>query len=259
MQPNNQSNEQEGSRWLRVALLTLTVLGPIINTIVERMRQRSQELQDTALTTQTAARHRLDKMTSASRQLAAEQAQKLQEQARQLQAQALQLRAALNENAEQSLKVAEQMRKVGEKRSREMLKRGEQLTEELSERGSKLVKRGGKITHDLAERSSQLTDEIVERGSKITSGIAKRSSKVARDLAERGEDLLEPVRKRRGNFWAIFGFSVGLSAAVVASYLFMRQRFLQQVAQRDQAIELPQNGYSAAAEKETQARPATTE
>ncbi len=78
MHTNNQSNEQEGSRWLRVALLTLTVLGPIINTIVERMRQRSQELQDTALTTQTAARHRLDKMTQASRQLAAEQAQKLQ-------------------------------------------------------------------------------------------------------------------------------------------------------------------------------------
>src|SRR6266567_3552123 len=226
MHTNNQSNEQEGSRWLRVALLTLTVLGPIINTIVERMRQRSQELQDTALTTQTAARHRLDKMTQASRQLAAEQAQKLQEQARQLQAQALQLRVALNENAEQSLKVAEQMRKVGEKRSREMLKRGEQLTEELSERGSKLVKRGSKVAHDLAERS---------------------------------EDLLEPIRKQRGNFWAIFGFSVGLTAAIVAGYLFVRQRFLQQMAEGDQKIELPQNGYQAAAERETQARPATTE
>jgi len=248
MQTNNQNNEREGSRWLRVALLALTVLGPIANTIVERLRQRSQELQNTAVTTQTAARQRLDELTQASRQLAAEQSRQLQEQARQLQAQAVQLRVALNENAEQSLKIAEQMRKVGEEWRREMLKRGEHLTEELSERGSQLAKRG-----------SQLTDELVERSSKITSGIAKRSSKVAQDLAERGEDLLEPVRKQKGSFWAIFGFSVGLTAAIVASYLFVRQRVLQQMAEEDQKIELPQNGYQAAPEKETQARPATTE
>ena len=248
MQTNNQNNEREGGRWLRVVLLALTVLGPLFNTIVERLRQRSQELQNTALTTQTAARQRLDELAQASRQLAAEQSRQLQEQARQLQAQAAQLRAALNENAEQSLKVAEQMRKVGEEWSREMLKRGEHLTEELSERGNKLVKRG-----------SQLTDELVERSNKITSGIAKRGSKVAQDLAERGEDLLEPVRKRKGSFWAIFGFGVGLAAAIVASYLFVRQRMLKQMTEEDQKIELPQDGYRATPEKETPARPATPE
>jgi len=237
----NQNEEQEGNRWLRVGLLTLTLLGPIIKTIAGRMRQRSQALQDTTLTAQMAARQRLEELTQASRQVALEQAQQLQEQARQLQAQALQLRAALSENTEQSLKVAEQMRKAGEEWSRE------------------LMKRGSKMTHDLAERGGHLTDELVERGSKISADLAKRSSKVARDMAERGEDLLEPVRERDGAFWTVLGFGIGLTAAVVATYLFVRQRFLQQATEEDQQIELPQNGYRSTAEKETPARPATTE
>lgn len=237
----NQKEEQEGSRWLRVGLLTLTLLGPIIKTIAERMRQRSQALQDTTLTAQVAARQRLDELTQASRQVALEQAQQLQEQAHQLQAQALQLRTALSENTEQSLRVAEQMRKAGEKWSRE------------------LMKRGSKVTHDLAERSGHLTDELVERGGKVSADLAKRSSKVAHDLAERGEDLLEPVRKRDGAFWTALGFSVGLTAAVVVTYLFVRQRILQQATEENQPIELPQNGYRSTPERETPARPAPTE
>jgi len=237
----NPNEEQDGSRWLRAGLLILTLLGPMVKTIVERMRQRSQALQDTTLTAQMAARQRLDELTQTSRQVALEQAQQLQEQARQLQAQALQLRAALSENAEQSLKVAEQVRKAGEEWSRE------------------LMKRGSKVTHDLAERSGHLTDEFVEHSGKISADLAKRSSKVARDLAERGEDLLEPVRKGDGAFWTALGFSIGLTAAVVVTYLFVRQRILQQATGENQQIELPQNSYRSPTEGETPARPATTE
>jgi uncharacterized phage infection (PIP) family protein YhgE len=237
----NQNEEQAGSRWLRVGLLALTLLGPVVKTIAERLRQRSQALQDSTLTAQMAARQRLDELTQASRQVALEQAQQLQEQARQLQAQALQLRAALSENTEQSLKVAEQMRKAGEEWSRE------------------LMKRGSKVTRDLAERGGHLTDELVERGGKISADLAKRSSKMARDLAERSEDLLEPVRKSDGAFWTALGFSVGLTAAVVVTYLFVRQRILQQATEENQQIELPQNGYRSPTERETPARPAATE
>jgi len=208
MKEVNQNDQQEGNRWLRVGLLALTLLGPIVKTIADRMRQRSQALQDTTLSAQTAARQRLDELTQASRQVALEQAQQLQAQARQLQAQALQLREALSENAEQSLKVAEQVRKAGEEWSRE------------------LMKRGGKVT---------------------------------RDLTERGESLLEPVRKGDGAFWTALGFSIGLTAAVVATYLFVRQRFLQQATGEDQQIELPQNNYRSSSERETPARPATSE
>src|SRR5260370_36156019 len=121
MQTSNQNNEREGSRWLRIALLALTVLGPFVNPIVERLRQRSQELQNTAVTPQTAARQRLDELTQASRQLAAEQSRQLQEQARQLQAQAVSVRGAVKWNDQTRLKGAGEMRKGGEERRRQML------------------------------------------------------------------------------------------------------------------------------------------
>ena len=225
MKTDNQNNVQERNRWLRVGLLIFTLIGPIVNTIVERMRQRSQSLQNTApkklKISQAAARQRIEELTQASRQLAVERAQILQEQANQLQAQAQQLRKALNENARQSRKVAEQFRKTSGELSRELLKRRELLTEELSERGNKLVERSNQVTQDLT----------------------KRAKKAAHDLAERSEGLLEPVRQRNGTFWTVLGFSIGLIAALVATYIFVRQRLLKPATDADEQIELPQSGY----------------
>jgi len=221
MKTDDQNNVQERKRWLRVGLLIFTLIGPIVNTIVERMRQRSQSLQNTAQTTQAAARQRIEELTQTSRQLAVERAQILQEQANQLQAQAQQLRKALSENARQSRKVAEQFRKTSSELSSELLKRSELLTEELTERGNKLV-----------ERSSQVTQDLTKRG-----------KKAAQDLAERSEGLLEPVRQRSGKFWTVLGFSIGLIAALVATYVFVRQRLLKPATDPDEQIELPQNGY----------------
>ena len=235
MNAQNQKTVQEESRWLRVGLLILTLLTPIINTIVERIRQRSQSLREQAKglqtstqSAQTTVKHRLDKFAGISRQHALEQAQQLQLQAQHLQEQAHHLRTALGENAEQSRKVAEQMLQTSEEWGQQLLKRGEQFTEELSERGSKLVEQGGKLTHGLAERGGKLAHEL-------------------------GEDLLEPIRKRDKTFWTVLGFSIGLTAALVATYLFVRQRMIQQVAHADQQIELPQNGYQARPAKEQQA------
>ena len=235
MKTDNQNNVQERNRWLRVGLLIFTLVGPIVNTIVERMRQRSQSLQNTAQTSQAAARQRIEELTQASRQLAVERAQILQEQANQLQAQAQQLRKALSENARQSRKVAEQFRKTSSELSSKLRSspqrslrsefksfRGcEHLTEGLTERGNKLV-----------ERSSQATQDLTKRG-----------KKAAHDLAERSQGLLEPVRQRNGKFWTVLGFSIGLTAALVATYVFVRQRLLKPATDPDEQIELPQNGY----------------
>ena len=201
---DTEKNALEGRRGLRVGLLTLTLVGPIVNTIVERMRQRSQSLQNTAQTTRTAARQRFNELAQTSRQFATERAQLLQEQANQLQEQAQQLRKALSENAEQSRKVAEQ----------------------------------------------------------ITADVAKRSRKVASNLTERSEGLLEPVRERGGTFWTILGFSLGLTAALVVTYVFVRQRFFRQETDQDQQIELPQDGYQgdhAIVAQEPSAQPTTAE
>jgi hypothetical protein len=67
--------------------------------------------------------------------------------------------------------------------------------------------------------------------------------KEAKDLAERGEGLLEPVRQRKGTFWAVLGFSLGLTAALIVTYLFVRQRWLQPETDEGQQIELPQNEF----------------
>jgi DNA anti-recombination protein RmuC len=226
LKTDNQNNVQERNRWLRVGLLIFTLVGPIVNTIVERMRQRSQSLQNTAQTSQAAARQRIEELTQASRQLAVERAQILQEQANQLQAQAQQLRKALSENARQSRKVAEQFRKTSSElssklRSSPIYRGSEHLTEELTEHGNKLV-----------ERSSQVTQDLTKRG-----------KKAAHDLAERSQGLLEPVRQRNGKFWTVLGFSIGLTAALVATYVFVRQRLLRPATDPDEQIELPQNGY----------------
>ena len=225
MKTDNQNNVQESRRWLRVGLLIFTLVGPIVKTIVGRIRQRSQSLQDTApkklKITQAAARQRFDELAQASRQLAVERAQLVQEQADQLQMQAQQLSKALSENARQSRKIAEQIRKTGGDLSRGLIKRGEYLTDELSERGNKLVERSSQVTQDLA----------------------KRSKKAANMLAERSDGLLEPVRQRSGTFWTVLGFSIGLTAALVATYIFVRQQLLKPTTDLDEQIELPQNGY----------------
>jgi heme exporter protein D len=67
MNVDAQSTVQEKSLWWRVGLLTITLLGPIVNTVVERMRQRSQSLQNSAQTAQTTARQRLDELAQTSR------------------------------------------------------------------------------------------------------------------------------------------------------------------------------------------------
>ena len=238
MKTDDQNKAEQRNLWLRVGLLTITLIGPIVNTIVQRMRLSSQSLQDTTQTQQAIARQRFDELTQASRQLAAEQAQVLQEQANQLQAQAQQLRKALSENARQSRKAADQIRKTGADLSRKLLKRSEYLTEELTGRGGKLV-----------ERSNQVTQELTKRGKKIAS-----------DVAERSEDLLEPVRQRNGTFWTILGFSIGLTAALIATYVFVRQRIMKPEAEQDQQIELPQTEpQEPTTAVEPQDRPTTVE
>ena len=230
MKTDNQNNVQESRRWLRVGLLIFTLLGPIVKTIVGRIRQRSQSLQDTApkklQTAQATARQRFDELVQASRQLAVERAQLVQEQADQLQIQAQQLSKALSENARQSRKLAAQIRKTGGDLSRGLrsspIYRGsEQLTDELSDRSNKLVERSSQVTQDLA----------------------KRSKKAANVLAERTDELLEPVRQRSGTFWTVLGFSIGLTAALVATYIFVRQQLLKSATDLDEQIELPQNGH----------------
>lgn len=245
---------QQASRWLRVGALTLTTLGPAVNTLLAWMRQRSQsvsersdDLQDTAHDARAAAFQQLSDFTYASRQRVAEQANYLQRQAQQLSAQAKHLRGSLRKEQRQRRKLnktLKQLREAGLDWSQELLKRGENLTEELVAQGGKissdLLERGSEVSHDLAERGGKITQDVAERGGQLTQVLVKRGSKAGQDLAEHGSQLLHPraARKRNNTFWMIFGFSTGLVIAVTATYLFLRRRMQRDEREQNQQIEL---------------------
>ena len=242
MNSENTNNERKGSRWLRLGVLTFTLAGPLVNTVVERVRERSQVARDEQTevpqeeTESSTVRERLDQLLLESRLLLFEQAKQLQ----QLQSQAKRLRKTLRKNAKQRRKFVKKLRKSGAKWSQDMLKRGEQVTEEVVERGKEALEASTRMTQNLARRGSKLTEELAERSSKATQKVARQGSKLAEDLVERGEQILHPERKRNRNFWAMIGFGVGLVAAGITTYLFVRRRVLQ--PQETEAIELPNNG-----------------
>jgi hypothetical protein len=240
----NTNNERKGSRWLRLGVLTFTLAGPLVNAVVERVRERSQILRGQAKVPQEetlppTARQRLDQLVLESRQVLAEQVKQLQ----QLQSQAKRLRKTLRKNAKQRRKLVKKLRKSSAKWSQNMLKRGGQVTGEAVERGKEALEASTRMTQNLTRRGGKLTEELAGRSSKTTQKIARQGSKFAEDLVERGEQLLHPERKRNRGLWMMIGFGVGLVAAGVTTYFFVRRRVLQQQeVEEDEHIELPQNG-----------------
>jgi len=219
MNRKNTSTETNEARWLRVSLLTLTTIAPVVNSIMEYFRRRSQldreasvvqveeqneAMQQSRQPAQVLARQRLDDLTVATRQRAGEQAQQLQ--------------------------------KLAQDWSHDLRKRGEELAEEVTTQG-------GKISHDLIERGGKVTQDITERGSQVTQQLAKRGSKLSHDLSRRGGQLVKPLRKRNSILWTIFGFSIGMVASAVVTYLLVRKRVVEREAEAEaeQQIELPQD------------------
>jgi hypothetical protein len=245
------------SRWLRWALLTYTLAGPVINNALERVRQRSQKLpgvgqvaqglQENAGALQTDAVNRLAELTDESRRRVALQVKRLREQAKQLEAQSNQLRKAVREEARQRRKLLKEMSKSGIDRSQDLLKQGSQLT-------GGFVERGGKIFENVVERSGKATQDVAERGGQVMQELAKRGKTATREALDRGEELLQPVRERRGSFWALIGFGVGLLAATIITYRLVRRRVELQELEAAESIELPRshgwNGTGSAASSE---------
>ena len=77
MNHDNTNTETSGGRWLRVSLLTLTMVAPIVNSIMDYFRKRA-ELDGASTADQVSSRQRLDELTYATRQRAGAQAQQLQ-------------------------------------------------------------------------------------------------------------------------------------------------------------------------------------
>ena len=46
---NDQDVLQKGSQWLRIGVLTITTLGPVVNVLLDRMRQNSEQVNKQAV------------------------------------------------------------------------------------------------------------------------------------------------------------------------------------------------------------------
>ncbi|HEX6553379.1 MAG TPA: hypothetical protein VF026_11500 [Ktedonobacteraceae bacterium] len=211
MNHDTTNTETSRGRWLRVSLLTLSMVAPIVNSIMDYFRRRA-ELNGASTADQASSRPRLDELTYAARQRAGAQAQQLQNWAQDW--------------------------------SQDLRKRGEDLAEDLAAQSGKisqdLLARGSKVTRDITKRGSRVTRDITKRGNKVTRRLAKRSKKLSRDLAKRSNQLRQPDRKRNSPFWTIFGFSVGLVIAAVVTYLLIRKRLERQALEAEQQFELSQ-------------------
>jgi len=211
MNHDNTNTETSGGRWLRVSLLTLTMVAPIVNSIMDYFRKRA-ELDGASTADQVPSRQRLDELTYATRQRAGAQAQQLQNWAQDW--------------------------------SQDLRKRGEDLAEDLAAQSGKisqdLLACGSKVTRDITKRGSRVQRDITKRGRKVTRRLAKRSKKLSQDLTERSNQLLQPNRKRNSTFWTIFGFSLGLVIAAVVTYLLIRKRLERQALEAEQQFELSQ-------------------
>jgi hypothetical protein len=191
MSNDNKNTVRELARWLRIGTLTLTTLGPAIDVLITRLRERNGK---TSPETESAAAasadwpERLLVVGGALSDLVAE----------------------LKHNPY----------------AQDLRKRGEEIAEEL-------VERGGKLSQTVVERGSEWSHDLAERGEQATRTLSRRSQQVRQELVERSNPRI-----------LVAGFSVGLAAAVVAMYLFMRKRLPQIGVDEEEAhIEIPTNGH----------------
>lgn len=187
---DNKSTTRELVRWLRIGTLTLTTLGPAIDVLITRLRERSgktsREIGNAVSNADWS--ERLLVVGGALSDLVAE----------------------LKHNPY----------------AQDLRKRGEEIAEEL-------IERGGRLSQNVVERGSEWSHDLAERGEEATRKLSRRSQQMRQELVERSSPQL-----------LVAGFSVGLVAAVVAVYLFMRKRLPQIDLDEEGAhIEIPTNGH----------------
>ncbi|GAC1394561.1 MAG: hypothetical protein NVS4B11_21240 [Ktedonobacteraceae bacterium] len=254
MGADNKKIMQETSRWLRVGFLTISVVGPAINVIASRLRERTAILREEAAKRGSIAyTQSQERLTTAGASLA----ESLNELKAHPYSQGL---------LERGSNLTEDFVDRGSKLSHVVTKRSEQVGRDLAERGGKatqlVVERSSDVLQELAQRSEQasqklakrreyVSKEITKRSAKVSKEVTKRSQKAAKDMrkrsqkaqheiAKRAEQLTQQNSRQNSPFWAVFSFSMGLTAAGVATYLIKKR--LQQNEQASQQAHIALNG-----------------
>jgi hypothetical protein len=215
----------EAGRWLRVSVLTASTLGPILGTVLTRLREQQIPGRNTSVTTDQKPL------------------------------------VVLEEEAHEKPSFSDSLALLRERAyNQELVHRAEELAEELRQRAGKLslllADRGSDLTHELSKRSSDLTHDLSKQSEEVGRKLRKQTRKVSHDLSKQSEEVSRKLRKQtrkmsqniakqeRSTLWIISGFSVGLIAASVAAFILIRSRLQQQQEQEeDEHILLAQNDH----------------
>ncbi len=209
----------EVSRWLRVGLLSASTLGPVLGTVLTRLREQ-----------QVLARGNTVAVTEPAQPVAV---------------------VAPEEDAAGKPSLSYSLALLGERAyNQELVRRAEELAEELRLRGGKLsqllAERGSDLTHELGKRSSDFTHELGKRSNDFTHELGKQSEQVSKKLRKQTRKVSRNISEQDSAFWIVSGFSVGLIAASIVAFILLRnRRQLQQEQEEDEHILLSQNGHPA--------------
>ena len=241
---DNKRTIRETSRWLRIGFFTLTVLGPMINSLTARMRELANARQLSAAGKDTPTYDNGYVELTPVKPALSESLLELKD------------RPYAQELLRRSEELADELRKRGVTLSQVLTQRGgkvsrdladlsSDLTRDLVERGNKtsreLLKRSEKTAHQLAKQGRKTSKTIDKRSEKLAEELTRRGEQIAKELSERGRALRHDLAHRNDTRLTVMGFGVGLVAAAVGAYVFVNRRMQQDSV--DEHIVLSQNGH----------------
>jgi hypothetical protein len=232
MSNDNRKIFRETSRWIRVGFLTISVLGPVIETIASRLRQRSTALRDEAAKRSSEAYQQSQERLAATGAAIADTVGNLRDD------------AYRQELLKRSSRVGRDLAERGGKATQTVIERGNDVLQDLTERSEKasreLVQRTSRASKDITKRGKQVSKEVRRQSKRASRELQRRSKATQRELAKRTVQLTRPQRQQNNVFLLIFGFSISLIAASIAVYLLIKKR-LDRYTQANQQMSLGQN------------------
>ncbi len=245
MNSDNKKVLTEASRWIRVGFLTISVLGPAVNALSSRMRERAAVLREEATKRGNVAYSQSQARLATTGTALTNTLDDLKE----------------HPYSKELLKRGSDLAERGSKVSQVVVERSNDAFQELTERSEK-------ASHELARRSEQVSKEITKRGKKVSKEVTKRSQKASRELlkrsqqaqrelAKRTEQLTHQDKQQTSPMLALVGLSMGLTAAGVAAYLLVRKR-LEALNQEEQHLHIAQNGHLNGTAKNTASHDTST-
>jgi hypothetical protein len=193
MATENNAVTREVGRWLRIGILTLATLGPVIDTLVARARERALALQ------------RLKELPYSQEVLKRGE-----------------------ELVERGSQVSQTLVERGGRLSQVIVERGNELVVQ----GGSLAQRSSKASQALVERGSDITRELSERGGKLSQDLVKRSEEVTRKVTQRGRQATQQLTSHPAVFWLTFGIGL-VATTIATYFFIRKRLLSSEKAQQD--------------------------